>query len=69
MWLSVAAFVIGGLTAGYGALQVADRAEQKEQVEQVGCWQLQELHGSVYKVNRCTGTFERIELAPAIPNK
>lgn len=66
MWLSVICFVSGGAMAGYGALQVVGRGDPKQEVS---CWQLQEFQKKTYKVNQCTGTFERIELNPPTPNK
>ena len=66
MWLSVICFICGGTTAGLGALQVVGRADTKLEVS---CWQLQEFQKKTYKVNQCTGTFERIELSPTTPNK
>lgn len=66
MWLSVIAFVCGGVAAGFGALQVVGLADPKQEVS---CWQLQEFQRKTYRVNQCTGTFERIELGPATPNK
>lgn len=65
MWVSVISFVLGGSVAANGALQVIGRAEQKQDVN---CWQLQEFRKQTYRVNHCTGTFERIELDPAPPN-
>jgi len=66
MWLSVICFVSGGAVAGYGALQVVGRADQKQEVN---CWQIQEFKKKTYKVNQCTGMFEPIRLDTTTPNK
>lgn len=65
MWVSVLSFVLGGSVAASGALKVTGRVEQKQEVT---CWQLQEFRKQTFRVNQCTGTFERIELDSAPPN-
>ncbi len=66
MWFSLAAFVAGGILVFCGGLKIADHTDAKQEAP---CWQLQEIQKRTYKVNICTGTFERIELDITIPNK
>jgi hypothetical protein len=66
MWFSVLAFVFGGLKVGFGTLEIIGRIDQKQEVS---CWQLQELQKRIYRVNQCTGMYERIELNATTLNK
>ena len=66
MWFSLAAFITGGLLVFDGGLKVAAHTEPKQEVS---CWQLQEIQKKIYKVNQCTGEFERVELKVATHNK
>ena len=66
MWFSLVAFVSGGLLVTYSGLKVADRTDSKEET---ACWLLQEFQERFYKVNQCTGRFERVELDSTAPKK
>jgi hypothetical protein len=66
MWLSLVAFVTGGILVFCGGLKVIEHTDAKQESS---CWQLQEIQKRVYKVNVCTGTFERIELDTTTSNK
>jgi hypothetical protein len=65
MWFSLAAFVAGGLFVLIAGLKVAGHTDPKQEVS---CWQLRELQGTIYKVNQCTGTIERMDLTQTMPN-
>lgn len=64
MWLSIVVFVVGGFLVFYGGLRVANHVEVKQEG---ACWQVQEVQKKTYKVNQCTGAFERIDLNKTTP--
>jgi hypothetical protein len=65
MWLSLVAFVAGGLFVLLPGFNVAGHTNQKQEVS---CWQFQELQRTIYKVNQCTGVIERTALTQMMPN-
>lgn len=58
MWLSLACFLAGGMLVLAGGLSVEPHLDP----DQIACWQLQTLDGNAYKVNQCTGSFERVDI-------
>ena len=58
MWVSVLAFLAGGLLVLYGGLPATSyQAPQSDPP----CWHLQMLDGNAYRMNECTGAFERVD--------
>lgn len=65
MWLSLLSFVSGGGLVFAGGIKAIGRPAPSQET---ACWKLEQIDKRAYKVNRCTGTVEIIDL-PTPPKK
>lgn len=63
MWFSLVAFIVGGAIVASGGFNIVS---YKDSAPSASCWQLQELQGSIYRINTCSGVFE-VVVKPLVP--